>query len=178
MFHQVSNIAYNIKEVPGKPVNIDEINKTYNMAGISFNQMYKLSGAAETGLSYKDWISGEEGLYNSKIESGKIKGQMPFNKWLEMRWQGKMNATGDGEKKLSGILEGLKGIGKSVLDKTILNKTSGTSSSGATEDTSAPYIAPEKRILGMKPIVFWSVTGVVILTAGFVTVKAIQKMKK
>jgi hypothetical protein len=149
------------------------------MAGLSLNQMYKQSGAGEAGISYKDWIAGEEALYNTKIERGKILGQMPFAQWMEMRWQGKLNASG----KLSEVLQGLKGIGKSVLDKTILKQNTATSTTAAPDESTTTFVAttytePEKRILGMKPLIFWSLTGVVILTATIVTIKVVKKMKK
>ncbi len=136
------------------------------MAGISLNQMYKQSGAADSGVSYKDWIASEERLYNQKIESGKIKGQMPFNFWMQARWQGKLNA--------SGILEQLKDIGKESLEKVAGIQKPGT----ATPATPATYIAPEKRILGMKPVIFWSLTAVAGIAAIYVTVKVVQKIRK
>ena len=166
-------ISFNIKEVPGESNEWNKNLKTLNMSGLSFNQMYKQSGAPESGVSYKDWLSSEENLYNLKVESGKIQGQMPFNSWMTLRWQGKLNAIGD-KIKSSGILEGLKNVGKDVLNKTVLDK--GGKAGGAASE--AMYVAPEKRILGMKPVIFWTVTTVVVLAGAFVTVKVIKKMRK
>jgi hypothetical protein len=148
------------------------------MAGISLNQMYKQSGAADSGVSYKDWMASEEKLYNSKIENGKIKGQMPFNFWMQARWQGKLNASGGGTPSpdnmmnATGIGATLTGIGKDILAKAVEKTGTGATPAPAT------YFPPEKRILGMKPVVFWSVTTVVGLTAIFVTVRVVRKMRK
>ena len=137
------------------------------MAGISLNQMYKQSGAADSGVSYKDWIASEENLYKTKIDNGKIKGQMPFNFWMQARWQGKLNATGIGAN--------LADIGKDVLAKV-----AGKSGTGAVTPkvTETPYVAPDKRILGMKPVVFWTVTAVGTIAAIYITVKVVQKIRK
>jgi hypothetical protein len=165
------SFSFNIKEVPENPEEVENF-KNHNMAGLSFNQMYKQSGASEMGLSYKDWIAGEEKLYNDKVEAGKITGQITFNRWMELRWQGKMNnATGK-------LGQTLKDIGKEALNK-VINKGGTTTDASKTSTTSATdYTEPEKRILGMKPFVFWSITTVLALAATYGTIKIIRKAKK
>lgn len=167
----MSSVSINIKEVPGDTW--ETIKKYNEMAGLSMNQMYKQSGAAEAGVSYKDWIAGEENLYQKKIEDGKIQGQMPFQLWMGKRWAGKLNASGFSE-----LLTGLKGIGKEVINKTILNKeTASPGAEDAGETGGAAYVEPEKRILGLKPFVFYSVATLTALTAGFIIVKIVKSSK-
>jgi hypothetical protein len=169
----MGSISFNIKEVPGDTW--ETIKKYNEMAGLSMNQMYKQSGAAEAGVSYKDWIASEENLYQKKIEDGKIQGQMPFQQWMCKRWAGKLNASGFSE-----LVTGLKGIGKEVLNKTILNKEGADTAKG---DAASPgagtnaYIEPEKRILGMKPVVFYSVAALGAVATIFVVVKIIKNVK-
>ena len=168
----MSNIKFNIKEVSKNSKNNTMANE------LSYNQMYKISGSNEVGISYKDWIQSEEKLYKNKIQDGKIQNKMSFPVWMQARWAGKMNAIGGGKLKetlsKSTIFQSAKDIGKSVLVKTLGDKPAEATEQQQTSD----YQMPEKRILGMKKGVFWLITGVVLLGGTFATIKIIQKIRK
>jgi hypothetical protein len=162
-------------------VQIKETNdnlKNYNMEGLTINQIYRESGVSNQGITFKDWLASENALYDQKVENGKV-ADMPFNEWLQVRWDRALNASGK-KKEKSGkgkeVLASLKDIGKQVLQKTVNTKSSGTTASDSpSTDT---YQSVEKRILGMKPVVFYSIAGVVGLGAIFVTVVIIKKIRK
>jgi hypothetical protein len=134
-------------------VQIKETNdnlKNYNMEGLTINQIYRESGVSNQGITFKDWLASENALYDQKVENGKV-ADMPFNEWLQVRWDRALNAT-------------------------VNTKSSGTTASDSpSTDT---YQSVEKRILGMKPVVFYSIAGVVGLGAIFVTVVIIKKIRK
>jgi hypothetical protein len=152
------------------------------MSTLSANQLYNLSGAEKQGTKFKDWFNREKEQYQAKINSGKITGKMPFPEWLTKRWKVKstmMNA--EGETFGSKITEALKNVGAQVLNKTV--GSGAQTSSGTTSGTTGGGIPPgqplqEKRILGMKPIVAYSVGGVLLLTATVATILIIRKAKK
>ena len=155
-------------------INIKET-KPQKKAGMTLNQIHKNSGTSE---SFKDWLKNEQATYQKKVDDGKIQGQMPFESWMKNRWRGKFNATGESTgSKLLGVLEN---VGKDALTKT-LQQAAGVKTPTAANPSGAPSApAPvyEKRILGMKPAVFWSVAivGGIALTYG--TVVVIKKIRK
>ena len=146
------------------------------MSTLSANQLYNLSGAEKTGTKFKDWFNSERAQYQAKIDAGKITGRMPFKEWLNKRWAVKasMNAEGDATVK-STLLDALKNVGTQVLDKTI-NKGSTTAT---TDEGKAPgQVLQEKRILGMKPAIAYTIGGVLALGVTVTAILLIRKAKK
>jgi hypothetical protein len=162
------------------------------MSNLSVNQLYKLSGAANQGINFKDWATSEKALYQLKIDSGKITGKMPFCDWLNKRWAMKttnLNLIGsvpiinlEEAKKAqkekgtvgSKIVGALKDIGKGVIKKTILDDQTSDQ-----EDTAAGNnVIEEKRILGMKPAIAYTVGTVLLLSAIAGAIYAYKKSQK
>jgi len=145
------------------------------MSALSANQLYNLSGASAEGVTFKDWMTHENNLYKSKIEDGKITGKMAFPEWLNKRWSAIAVMNADAKK---GILKGklgqaVKDIAAGVLKKTV--NTGAPEGSAQSQEEIAPI---EKRILGMKPGVAYTV-GAVVLLAGIVgTIYVVRRAKK
>jgi hypothetical protein len=93
-------------------------------------------------MSLAEWIKPEKALYALKINEGKIPETMSFDEWINNRYSAKLNADG------SAI-------------KSLLTATSKISPISYT----AP-IQVKNTVLGMKPLVFYSVAGAITLVVG------------
>ncbi|MDD4970775.1 MAG: hypothetical protein PHT07_15215 [Paludibacter sp.] len=151
------------------------------MSILSANQLYQLSGTAEQGVKFKDWLNSEKDMYQSKINAGKITGQMLFPEWLNKRWVMKatMSAEGDATGSTFGkkLIDALKNVGTKTLQKTVAGKTD--SAAATTDAGKIPgEMLQEKRILGMKPGVAYAVGGVLFLAATVTAIYIIRRAKK
>ena len=104
---------------------------------------------------FMDWTSDEKTEYLDKLNKGKIAGQLPFEAWVNQKYRMKEKYHNAADGTAAGDI-----IGK------ILNKVTGdtTDADEQVTDISTTY---SKTILGMKPLVFWSVTTVILFAVGY-----------
>jgi hypothetical protein len=145
----------------------------------SLNQLYKDSGAKAT---FKDWLKKGQELFNWKKAEGSIPNQVSF---LEFANQVNLNADAKTKKKfgdttLGQVLKAGVKVGADVISQKEAQKQAQQAQKLDTGSQS-DYKLPEKKdntILGMKPIVFYPVLGVVVLGAAFGIYKIVKKFTK
>jgi hypothetical protein len=123
----------------------------------SVTQLWKES---QPGVSFKQWIDGEKALYEKKKEDGKIQGRMPFDHWINKRYEGKLNADG------------------SSLKNIILQTAEKLTAQVPTDVVPTTNVKPiNKTILGMKPVIFYSLTAGIVIIGWALIYKRIKKGK-
>jgi hypothetical protein len=148
------------------------------MSALSANQLYNISGVSKQGVTFKNWMSDEKALYQSKIDNGKITGKMAFPEWLNKRWASIAVMNADAKKTIlkGDIGQAIKDIAKGVIKKTVTDPAGTVTDNSSFEPKSDLEV--EKRILGMKPGVAYAVGGVILLGAIAGTIYLVQRTKK
>jgi len=131
----------------------------------SRNELYRLSGSLEP---YATWILREKTIHAKRVGEGTTKVQ-DFDEYLQKRYSykmatGEINADGSLKEFLAPVLNKGKELAGEKLKSTVEDKLADKKD---TEKELAELNKPvEKRILGLKPIVFYSITGLIVLGIG------------
>lgn len=126
------------------------------------NQIYN---SIRSDLPYNQWVTSEKNDYQNRVNSGQIKTNLDFDNWLNRKYQMKMRqeAAADG----------------SLLNTftDILQKTSDKIQSGVGDINNINSIPtpPKKTILGLQPVVFYSITIVTIAAITLGVYKIVHK---
>jgi len=137
------------------------------MAKLSKNKLYKLSGTFDP---YNVWLVKEKTLHAEKMTKNKTK-IYDFETWLNERYDYLIQTGQIGSKKTINADGSIKDAFKTVAD-TAKETLMGTLNDKLSDKTDAEKIDSElnkpveKRILGLKPVIFYSVTTVTILAIG------------
>jgi hypothetical protein len=119
----------------------------------SASTIYRQSGSK---LGFKNWLENEKMSHDLNLAKGNTK--RDFDEWLELKYAKKSkNASGNVE-----------------AAKNILKKTAEKMDDSGQSTIEAPPAPTEKTILGMKPVIFYTVAGGLALVA----IVAIVKLRK
>jgi len=122
----------------------------------------KIYDSINPGQSFKEWIQAQKDEYGEKLKLGKIRKETDFLTYINLKFNNKINT----KMKADGLF---KNIGDIFSQASVKMK----------EEEEASEIVtlrrPSKPILGLKPVVFYSITMMVIL--GSVTALAIMYRK-
>lgn len=123
----------------------------------------KIYRTVKVNEPFKDWLNREKQNYAIKVESGKINpNKYDFDTWINMKYA-------------SGLKEN-NAIGEDITD--IFNKTAELLKGKESKPVS-PTVATspnvKKTILGLDPIIAYSLLGSTLAIVGFVIYKKIKK---
>jgi hypothetical protein len=136
------------------------------MENLSVSKIHKL---VKTDKPLREFIEDEKALLAAKKRDGrsaKIVNGMNLETFLNRRYHKRLGITGK-NKNADAANTPLLDILKQTSEK-LKTKTDDTSSSPSNDSI-------EKTILGMKPVVFYSATGAVLLVTGFLIYKMVKK---
>ncbi|MDD5013533.1 MAG: hypothetical protein PHW73_00340 [Atribacterota bacterium] len=119
----------------------------------SASTIYRQSGSK---LAFKNWLENEKASHTLNLEKGNTK--RGFDEWLEIKYAKKAN------KNASGNIKAAENILKKTAEKM--------------DDKGQPVeeaTITEKTILGMKPVIFYTVATGLALVITVVIVKIVKK---
>jgi hypothetical protein len=157
------------------------------MRNLSVSKIHRLK---KSELPLSEWIEKEKALYTKKQSDGKIDG-MDFETWLNHRHAPRDKNKGadatEEIKNAEGAIEpenienadseseqeNASGVVTSLLNKTADKMKTDSASPAPIQSSPA-----KKTIFGMKPLVFYSATGSILLILGVLTYRIIKKRLK
>lgn len=151
----------------------------------SLNQLYKESGAQ---CPFKAWLQKGQEIFNKKKEEGVIGENISFDQWANEVNNIQLNVDETGtaatsskkkKSKFGAILKDVAKAGVKIAAGVMANQEKQNAQPKVEEPVveSDPKEKPKKTILGLKPVVFYSITAVTILAVGFGVYKIIQSRK-
>jgi len=131
------------------------------MENLTVSKIHRISKVQEP---LSDWLTAEKTLYEHKVQKGKVPENTDFDTWINKRYQPIIKQVME-SKNASGFVEGLKNVVKKTAEKVTPDPVA---------QSASPIITIEKTIFGLKPVVFWSVAGSVLLLTGILVYKKVK----
>jgi hypothetical protein len=136
------------------------------------NQIYRLSGAMDEGMTYADWIG------KCKESYARSGSEDDFDTWLKAEYLGKWSEMhANGETVGSKILD--------VLNKTVDIISGDTETTDVTNDSTPDTDGgnddkgnkPENRIFGIKPVPFYVLAGTLLIGLAGISIIVVKSIK-
>jgi hypothetical protein len=148
----------------------------------SLNQLYKEQVKYNLTIDpFKTWIQKGKELYDRYKSTEMIAPDVTFEMFANMiqpqiilHDDGTTSSTSFWDTQLGNILKTGVTVGADLINKAAASKT--TTSPTSSTSTNTPVPAPASNtILGLKPIVFYSITTVIVIAVGFGLYKLVAK---
>ena len=154
------------------------------MENLSVSKIHKLT---KTTKPLNEFINDEKTLFEAKKKDGrsaKVLQGMNFETFLNKRYQKHLGIIDENQSADGKILKSVASLVNKPAVQSVVNTVQQTidksksQTTPGTVDNTIPKSTVKKTILGMKPIVFYSVTGSVLLITGILIIKMIKKRSK
>lgn len=151
----------------------------------SLNQLYKEQVKYKfTNLSFKEWVEKGKALYEKYLAAEMISPDVTFEMFANMiqpqvilNEDGSTSSTSFWDTTLGKLLTTGATIGADVIKQQSggSTTTTPTSTSSSSVAVNLPTPTASKTILGLQPIVFYSITTVVVLATAYGIYKLVSK---